>query len=458
MIVLLTAAFAGNDPDFDLRRAVEDDDVVAAKRLLGEGVNPDGSLERRLLLHATSRSLRNDTGMVQLLLDAGADPNIGLHGHHTILKNVMQTFDRPRGETLAEQLIDAGALTIHRERTLLAWYRGDDPDRVVELGLRVGIPLDQLVCDASDAALLGRLLDRGADASAACWGTPPLLRAVISQDADRVDRLLAAGVDPAQPGMWERVPATALHVAAGLDWTWGLDRFLTEDAEVNLSVGAMGSPPLSVAKGSARLRLVEAGALRVKPHANPAMWTARDLEPTEVLPYLEAVLKHETTPVLTGWEGALDDAGRAWLSSRVVHLRKAPTAVGLTSKDLERARAFVREASCPIDDRHPTLWDVKDVYGKPSDKVKEGVIRTWTFDDGVVARGWHRGLRNRVMELHNTCGEGVSALIGVHRGAVWMALEGRPKHVRPDQEHWTLPGPLLWYVDGRLTGVGTAFR
>jgi hypothetical protein len=458
VIALFTAAFAGPS-HFELRQAVRKRDVTAVTALLDAGVPPNGvgDVEDRPLTLAARNALTRDDGLVALLLARGADPNVTGHREGPVLEYVVRALDRPRGEAVARQLLAAGADPVHEGRTVLGWYRGDHPERAVQLGLDAGVPLDRLVCDAPDAEVLADLLARGAPPDASCDGTPPLLRAIDAVDGPRVDVLLAAGVDPSAPGMLGHRPVTPLHVAAHRDWSWGVERFLALDVDRDATVSPVGLEPLRMARGAARIRLVEAGARRSRPYADPAIWTARALDPVEVPSYLAAVVEHQEVPAVEAWEEALSADGREWLTRHWATLSSAPTLAGVTPDDLIRARRFQPTADC-LDVPAPTLADLKATVGAPLSRARDGVLRTWTFADDVSARGWHRGFRSRVIEVDGLCGDGAETLLGVHRAAVWAALGDRPVWVEPARDRWALPGPLLTYADDRLVGVGHAFR
>jgi ankyrin repeat protein len=150
----------------DLARAVNEDalDVVAAQLALG--LDPD-ALEGRALASA-ARAGRLE--MLRLLLDAGADPNLGGAGNQTALAAAVIHHQ----DAAVDLLLDRGAKA------------GGDP--------RSGVPP---LLFALDVEIAERLLDAGApvDARDARGGTA-LMGAVLIGDADLVDLLLERNADP----------------------------------------------------------------------------------------------------------------------------------------------------------------------------------------------------------------------------------------------------------------------
>jgi hypothetical protein len=193
----------------DLLRAVDDDALDVVGALLALGLDPD-ALEGRALASA-ARSGRIE--MLRLLLDAGADPNLGAAARQTPL----------------------AAAVIHHQRKAVELLidRGAEPGRDPQFG-------EPPLLFAVDIEIAERLLDAGAQVDARDGrGGTALMGAVMIGDLPMVELLLERHADP---DATDAVGRTALLYATAL-------RF-TEIQERLLAAGAAGLPGPEVAIGA----------------------------------------------------------------------------------------------------------------------------------------------------------------------------------------------------------------
>ncbi|HEX2463260.1 MAG TPA: ankyrin repeat domain-containing protein [Thermoanaerobaculia bacterium] len=225
----------------DLARAVDEDalDVVAA--LLALGLDPDAFEGRALASAARAGRLE----MMRLLLDAGADPNLGGADHQGALAVAVIHHQREAVDLLIDQGADVRADP----------QAGDPP-----------------LLFAVDLEIAERLLDAGApvDARDARGGTA-LMGAIMVGDLDMVDLLLERNADPDATdtaGRSAMLYATLFRSPAIQErlLAAGADRLPSRDVAIGAFesyVGRYGDPDgtlYQIVANPGRLLLIERGA------------------------------------------------------------------------------------------------------------------------------------------------------------------------------------------------------
>jgi ankyrin repeat protein len=214
--VLVSAGYAA-DPTgtTDLHRAVYDDDIAEAGRLITSGA--DVNAVNRYGISSLALACGNgNAGMVKLLLQAGADPNVARNGGETPL----MTASRVGRLAVVRELVDAGAkvdATERSDQTALMWAAaeghaevcdflieaGADPNRALKSGFT---PL-LFAARNGKTGVVKVLLAHGVDVDAATeaerpggkspkWGTSALRIAVENGHFETGVALLEAGANP----------------------------------------------------------------------------------------------------------------------------------------------------------------------------------------------------------------------------------------------------------------------
>lgn len=449
--------------------------VSEVRRLLRNGAAPDEEVTRTSsrrsgffglgrvrttsyqttpLLLALPRALGGDRRILQALLDGGASPDARPEGQPGALWRVVRA-DEPGRVEVADLLLDHGASWQVDGGTVGRASSGGRAD-VFRVLLEHGATPDALVCDVHDAGELGAVLAFDADPSAACAQRPPLHRAVVAGDAERVSALLVAGADVHRVGVSDAGPGTALHVASSQGHLAIVEQLLEAGAEVDVRIGPFGRSALQVATPEVGARLLEAGARRTFPGGGAWMWSSPPGE-GEVAAYLLAVARDDEVPLHGDYAAVLAERRSAW-AEKVKALGTGPfLQVGaLSAREVRAALDLRRQPTCVLG-YHPSLGDVRDMLGAPESVERDGITRVWTFDGGAVASGYRWGLRKRVMELHGACDQGTGRAVGLARGVLWLLL-GVPESTSDARDVWRHQRLLALVEEGRVTEVGGIFR
>ncbi|MBW3596897.1 MAG: ankyrin repeat domain-containing protein [Planctomycetes bacterium] len=188
-----------------LHWAVYHDDLKTAKILVGAGANVQAENRYAPLSLACSSG---DRFLVELLLDAGADPNTTLAGGETALMTASRTGRLGPVQALLERGADVDAKE-RKGQTALMWAAAEGHEEVVDALLDAGAdfrkplssgftPLFFAVREGRTAVVL-RLLAAGADVNEVMQsqgGVTPLILAVENGHFELAAALLDAGAAP----------------------------------------------------------------------------------------------------------------------------------------------------------------------------------------------------------------------------------------------------------------------
>jgi ankyrin repeat protein len=157
-----------------LYTAVMDEDIEALKSLIAANDIKREAMPALLFMTTIEFSnINTQTTMVDMLLKAGADPNIKTFGGQTALMFALQL----RLYDIAQMLINAGANV-------------DEMNNDLETALNISI-------QRRDICAITMLIDAGADVNAKnIKNFTPLLGAILDNSSKSVELLLQAGADP----------------------------------------------------------------------------------------------------------------------------------------------------------------------------------------------------------------------------------------------------------------------
>ena len=190
--------------------------------LVDAGADPDKRIEPafRIGTHLTYAIDLTETAIAQILLDAGADPNV-VDTEQFYDQTPLSLAIAQANETLLDGLFAAGA----------------DPNRRVSPAFRVGTHLTYAV-GLGDVNVVQKLLDAGADANVVdteqFHDQTPLSLAIKSGDQDMLRTLIAAGADPNKRISPDFRVGTHLTYAVGLRDTGVVQILLDAGADPNV--------------------------------------------------------------------------------------------------------------------------------------------------------------------------------------------------------------------------------
>ncbi|TPW03569.1 MAG: ankyrin, partial [bacterium] len=203
--------------------------VLGMAWLLEKGADPNvpsGEARESPLHHLVTN--RRASGVLNLLLDHGADPNA----------------QRADGRTPYQLAVRAG----HAEAMTILASRGADPDTARPIDHLLGLAMQ------GDEAAARKFLESG-DVSISNLSPDDrglLVQAVHDQNVRALESLIHLGFDPAWECPWG---GTALHAAAWLGQVEPVRHLLSLGAPVNIRDSRFGSSPLAwAAHGSTNAR------------------------------------------------------------------------------------------------------------------------------------------------------------------------------------------------------------
>ncbi|NDE15748.1 hypothetical protein EBZ80_12545 [bacterium] len=200
-----------------LYRSVSDGDAHAVDLLLRAGADPN--LDQTLLHTAVLGTA--DTELVPLLLRYGADPRLVNDAGDTALHVAAERGRAGAVRALLNAHSDPNAVAADGMTALHRAARDGHADVIAALSAAPGINLDRrdrfsqtplhVAAERGHDRAVAALLESGARSSLRLYGDPPLHLAVRSRSPDTVLALLRGGADPRAT---DRRGRTALHLAA----------------------------------------------------------------------------------------------------------------------------------------------------------------------------------------------------------------------------------------------------